>query len=324
MSTPDPWAHTRPPVNQPVPGNPYAAPAPPPSPAPLPPSGYGPPASAPQGFGPAQPGPYNPPPAARAVSYAKGNPYATPTESLGEKGLKYLKQAGRIAKGLAPAIAIAAGMLANEPGMAAASSVWTSALSARLDDGIKALLPQILNTARDGWIARDRDELERVIWNFNTETGALRSVLGRVGSMLDEVAAGYRTFWTWVIRIAAASIAVAVLAKRLQTMPQTSTMGFLLEKYITTEVNISTIILATAVGSTLKESGEVMTNLIKKRHQFGYIAPGGDAAIDFKSITIDPSRYPSYAKPAKKDALPPNYQDFDWVEPKREPQPYGQ
>ncbi|MFC5826686.1 hypothetical protein [Nonomuraea insulae] len=314
MSTPDPWAHTRPVPNQPLPGNPYATPAGTPTTPPTS-GGFGPPRYPASGFGAPQAGPYNTPAPQQAVSAMRGNPYAT---SLGEKALNAFKRVGRIALGLSPAIAIAAGMLANEPGMAQAVSTWDSGMAARLDDGIKQLIPQILNTSRDGWIAADRDEFERVLWTFHREIGALRNVLGKGASMLDEVAASYRSFWTWVLRMSLAALGLVIIAKRLQRVPNTSVWGLMLERYITAEVNIATLFIATSLATTLKEGGEVLSTMVKKNHQFGYITPGGDAAIDFKTITIDSSKYPSFLEPATNGGPPPRYQDFDWVEPKRD------
>ncbi|MGR6923841.1 hypothetical protein ACU635_57085 [[Actinomadura] parvosata] len=313
MSTPDPWAHTRTTPNQPVPGNPYATP--PGTPTTPPASGGFGPARYPgtPGFGGPTPGPYRTPAPQQAVS-ALRNPYRP---VIGERALDALKKAGRLTVGLAPSIAIAGGMLANEPGMARAVSTLDSGMSARLDDGIKQLLPQLLNTARDGWIALDRDEYEKWIWTFHREIGALRNVISKGAGMLDEVAAGYRSFWTWVLRASLAAIGLLVVAKKLQRVPNTSVWGLLLERYITGTVNVSTLFLATTLGHTLKEAGDVLSTMVKKQHQFGYITPSGDAAIDFRSVTIDASEFPSFAEPDPRTGLPPGYEDFTWVEPKR-------
>ncbi|SEG99442.1 hypothetical protein SAMN05444920_11345 [Nonomuraea solani] len=307
----DPWSHTRPVPNQPLPGNPYATPPGTPTTPPTS-GGFGPPrAPGPQGFGAPTAGPYNTP---APQTVAARNPYMP---SMGDKALKVLKRAGKLSLGLSPAIAIAGGMLANEPGMASAVSAMDSGMSSRLDDGIKQLLPQLLNASRDGWIAMDRDEFEKWIWTFHREIGALRNVISKGSGMLDEVAASYRSFWTWIIRMSFAAIGLLVIAKGLQRVPTTSVWGLLLERYITAEVNVGTLFLATSVASTLKEGGDVLSTMVKKDHQFGYVVPGGDAAIDFKSITIDAKEYPSFAEPAKNSGLPPRYQDFDWIEPKR-------
>ncbi|MFG2077421.1 hypothetical protein [Nonomuraea maritima] len=305
MSTPDPWAHTRVTPNQPVPGNPYAA-----TPrGPVPGGGFGPPTY------PAQPGPYTSPMMPAQAVAARRNPYLP---SLGDKALDALKRTGRLAVGIAPAVAIAGGMLANEPGMARAVSVWDSGMSARLDDGIKQLIPQILNTARSGWIARDAEELERVLWMFHREIGVLRGVLSKGAGMLDEIAASYRSFWTWVMRVSFAAMGLLVVAKSLQRVPNTSVWGLLLEKYITAQVNVATLFIATSLTTTLKEGGEVLSTMVKKNHQFGYVTPGGDAAVNFRTITIDSEEYPSFGEPARNGGLPPHYQDFDWIGPKRD------
>ncbi|MEV1168948.1 hypothetical protein [Nonomuraea sp. NPDC049784] len=339
---PDPWAHARAPAPaQPVPANPYSNPYATPNPYSTTPTSP-------------TTGPYQPYTQPRPVP---GNPYAYPNQpagpptpqgyaangapranmgagrfgpapefnaarpagpSLGEKALKLLKRTGRLALGLTPAVAICGGMLANEPGMAQAVSVWQSAMAQRLDGGMKNLLPQLRDTAKDGWIAMDRDEFDRVLWTFQRESEVLRNVLNTGGSSLDEVAAAYRSFWTWVMRTALTALGVLVVAKALQRVPQSAVWGVLMEKYITAEVNIATLVLATSMASTLKEGGEVLATMVKRNHQWSYITPAGDAAINFKSIEIDASKYPSFAEPAKNSGLPPRYQDFDWIEPKRE------
>ncbi|MEV4011102.1 hypothetical protein AB0J35_11420 [Nonomuraea angiospora] len=338
-AAPDPWAHTRPPAPaQPAPANPYSNPYASPNPYSTTPTSPRPYQPQPR---PVPGNPYAYPPANQPVTHTPQN-YASngasranlgagrfgpapemnaarpALPSLGEKALNMLKRAGRLALGLAPAIAICGGMLANEPGMAQAVSVWQSGMAQRLDGGMKNLLPQLRDTAKDGWIAMDRDEFDRVLWTFQRESEVLRNVLNTGGSSLDEVAAAYRSFWTWVLRTSAAALGLLLAAKALQRVPQSSVWGVLLEKYITAEVNIATLFLATSLASTLKEGGEVLSTMVKRNHQWNYITPAGEAAVNFKSIEIDAKKYPSFAEPAKKHGLPPRYQDFDWIEPKRE------
>ncbi|MFI6293151.1 hypothetical protein ACIBEJ_16295 [Nonomuraea sp. NPDC050790] len=242
-------------------------------------------------------------------------------DSFGQRVHTQLKKVGKLSIRLSPAIFISAGLIANEPGMAQAATNWKHGIAARLDDGIKQLLPQLLNTSKDGWIARDREEFERILWLFHREIGALRSSIGDVGGMIDEVAASYRAFWLRIITLAIAAVGLLMFAKRLQAVPQTTVTGMLLEKIVTNGVNTTTAILAMVTSSTLKAVGDVLATVAKKRHQFGYVAPGGEAAIDFKSITIDTSKYPSFKTPPKPDALPDGWDQFDWLEPKRVPGP---
>jgi hypothetical protein len=269
------------------------------------------------------------PPVGRSTTAKYGNPYAPPrnggpwpsttrAQPIGHKVLELLKKAGRVSLGMAPAIAVASTMLANEPGMAQAASNWKNGVAARLDDGIKQLLPQLVAASKEGWIAQDREEFERVIWMFHWEIGALRSVLSDIGGMLDEVAAGYRSYWLKMASLAVAALGLFVFAKRLQALPSTALAGALLEKFVTLGVNSTTAILTMTLSSTLKAAGDVMTTVLKKKHQFAYVTPSGDAKVNFRTITIDTSKYPSFREPAKPGALPPGHQNFDWVEPKRE------
>ncbi|MEU6996979.1 hypothetical protein [Nonomuraea sp. NPDC046570] len=253
-----------------------------------------------------------------------GGPWKPASNPIGPRVLDLLKGLGRLAVGLTPAIALAGTAIANEPGMAQAASNWKHGISARLDDGVKQLLPQILNTARDGWIARDRDELERAIWLYHREIGALRGVFSDLAGMIDEVAAGYRGYWLKLAGLAIAAMSLLLLAKRMQAMPHphAKLVGGLTERFVTTSVNSSAAILTLILTSALRAAGEVMTTMLKKHHQFGYIMPSGDAKVDFMHATLDTSAYPSFKEPPPGATVPPG--TFTWVEPKVDPKPYGQ
>ncbi|MEU7896856.1 hypothetical protein AB0B45_28840 [Nonomuraea sp. NPDC049152] len=270
-------------------------------------------------------------PVSRRTVARYGNPYAPPRhggpwpassvgEPMGPKAMEFLKKLGRVSAGVLPAIAIASTMLANEPGMAQAASNWKSGIAARLDDGVKQLLPQLIATSKEGWIAMDRLEFERVVWEFHREIGALRSVLSDVGGMIDEVAAGYRSFWLRMINLGIGVIAALVFAKRLQFMPfpAAQVAGRLLETAVSLSVVSATAIFSVTLSAVLKEAGGLMSTVVKKGHQFSYVTPSGAAAVNFRSVTIDTSKYPSFREPAVKGTLPPGSQNFDWVEPKRE------
>ncbi|GAA4233966.1 hypothetical protein FHR32_001446 [Streptosporangium album] len=259
--------------------NPYVARS-----APLPPAGFGPPPHIP--------------------------------EPIGPKVLKALKKAGRWSVYLAPAIFIAGTAIVNEPGMAQAASNWKHGIAGRLDDGIKQLLPQLVATSRTNWIAMDQQEFERVIWLFHREIGVLRGIFGDIGGMLDEVAAGYRSYWLKLASLAVTTATLLVFAKRMQALPQTRFWGMLLEKFVTTAANGTVAVLTLTLGSALKAAGDVMSTMLKKDHQFGYIMPDGDAKVDFKQATIDSGEYPSYQQPPAPGRLPKDYRDFDWIAPK--------
>ncbi|MFJ2030187.1 hypothetical protein [Streptosporangium sp. NPDC087985] len=212
--------------------------------------------------------------------------------------------------------------IVNEPGMAQAASNWEHGIAGRLDDGIKQLLPQLVATSRTNWIAMDQQEFERVIWLFHREIGVLRSIFGDVGGMLDEVAAGYRSYWLKLASLAVTTATLLVFAKRMQLLPQTKLWGMLLEKFVTTAANGTVAVLTLTLGSALKAASEVMLTMLKKEHQFGYITPDGDAKVDFKQATIDSGEYPSYQQPPAPNRLPKDYQNFDWIAPKvDEPKP---
>lgn len=243
-------------------------------------------------------------------------------EPIGPKVLEALKKVGKWSLYLAPAIVIASTAIVNEPGMAQAASNWKYGIAGRLDDGIKQLLPQIVAASRTNWIAMDQQEFERVIWLFHREIGVLRGIFGDIGGMLDEVAAGYRSYWLRLAELGVTTVTLLVFAKRMQLMPQTTFWGMLLEKFVATAANGAVAVLTLTLGSALKAAGDVMSTMLKKDHQFGYIMPSGDAKVDFEQATIDSGEYPSYQQPPAPGRLPEDYQDFDWIAPKvDEPKP---
>jgi hypothetical protein len=220
---------------------------------------------------------------------------------------------------LAPAVLIASTAVANEPGMAQAAVNWKHGIAGRLDDGIKQLLPQLVNASRDGWVALDQQEFERVVWLFHREIGVLRGVLGDIGGMMDEVAAGYRNYWLSVAGLCASTIALLVWTKKLQASPNTAAYGVMLEKFIATGVNGTVSVLTITLASSVRSTGQIMATMVKKDHQFGYVAPSGQGKIDFSQATIDVNAFPSFQAPAKSGELPPGADDFDWEAPDTKP-----
>jgi hypothetical protein len=244
-------------------------------------------------------------------------PTPTPPEPIGPKVLQALKRAGKLSAWLVPAVVVAGTAIANEPGMAQAASNWKNGISARLDDGVKQLLPQLIAASRTGWIALDQQEFERVVALFHREIGSLRSILGDVGGMVDEVAAGYRGYWVKLATLGATTLTLLMFAKQLQTLPHTKLYGGLLEKFVASGLNGAVAVLTLTLISSLRAAGDIMSTVVKKDHQFAYIRPSGAAKVDFRQATIDASKYPSFQAPAKPGDLPSGYKNFDWVEPKQ-------
>ncbi|NRQ40625.1 hypothetical protein HII36_53780 [Nonomuraea sp. NN258] len=242
-------------------------------------------------------------------------PAAPPPEPIGPRVLAQLKNVGRVSAWLAPAVLIAGTAIANEPGMAQAAVNWKHGISGRLDDGVKQLLPQLVTASRNGWIALDQQEFERVVWLFHREIGALRGVLGDVGGMVDEVAAGYRSYWVSIASLGATTLTLLVFAKRLQMLPHTKLWGGLLEKFVASGTNGAVAALTLTLVAGMRGAGDIMATVLKKDHQFGFITPNGAAAVNFEQAKIDTGKYPSFQAPPRPGEVPPG--QFEWVEPDR-------
>ncbi|MER7501178.1 hypothetical protein AB0L05_14810 [Nonomuraea pusilla] len=244
-------------------------------------------------------------------------PLAAEAEPLGPRVLMNWRSLARFSVYLVPVAVIAGTAIVNEPGMAQAASNWKFGMAARLDDGVKQLLPQVIATSRSGWIALDQQELERVIAVFHREIGVLRNTLSEIGGVIDEIAAGYRSYWVQMATTAATATTLLIAALRMKAVPVPGVWvtGMILEKLVGS-LAIGTVAVFTGMlASMLKEAMDVLSTLLKKDHQFGYVMPSGDAAIDFTQATIDLKSFPSYNEPPAKGALPPGHQNFQWVEP---------
>ncbi|MEV0197614.1 hypothetical protein [Nonomuraea sp. NPDC050691] len=256
------------------------------------------------------------------------SPYPPPQpqipEALGPKVLEQLKRLPQLSKWLLPAVAIASMSIANEPSIARAASTWKKGVSARLDDGVKQLLPQLTRAAQKEWIAADEQEFEKVVSVFSREIGALRSAIGDIASMLDEVAAGYRSYWARLAVLATITVTLLVFAKKLQAYPHTKFWGGMLESAIAAGTNGGVAAMTLILGSSLQGGLDSVMTMLRKQHQFGYVLPEGDAKVDFTQAVLDVNSHPSFRAPARPGDLPAGYQQFDWVAPvqnKPEPAP---
>ncbi|MEV1005636.1 hypothetical protein [Nonomuraea sp. NPDC050202] len=235
--------------------------------------------------------------------------------SIGQRAIEKLKALGKISKWMAPAVIMAGTVVANEPGMAQAASNWKHSIAGRLDDGVKQLLPQLVATSRDGWIALDQQEFERVVVHFHQEIGVLRGVLGDIGGMMDEVAAGYRSYWLKILSLATTTITALMFAKRLQGSPHTAIWGGLLEKFIASGANGAVAVFTLTLVSGMRGTGEIMATMAKKGHQFLYVEPSGPGKINFTQAAINANSFPSFQAPARPEELPPGADGFDWKAP---------
>ncbi|MFF5212396.1 hypothetical protein [Streptosporangium sp. NPDC000396] len=226
-----------------------------------------------------------------------------------------LKKAGRWSGYLIPLIIIASTAIANEPDMAQAAGHWKNRISGSLDDGMKQLLAQIVGTSKEGWIAKDQKELERVIWIFHREIGVLRGAFADIAKMVDDVASSYRSYWEKIGTMVISAIMLIIVAKRMQLVPQARPWGMLLEKSVATAATGTTAIFTKTLASILTAGNGVLTNAIKKDHQFHHIMPNGEAKVNFREATLDSSKYPSFQSPPAPNQLPKGHERFDWIEP---------
>ncbi|MGN9836756.1 hypothetical protein ACTMTI_01405 [Nonomuraea sp. H19] len=248
----------------------------------------------------------------RAAPMAAGS-----AESLSARVLSTLRGLARLSPYLIPVVAVAAMAAADEPAMAEAAATWKFGMAARLDDGVKYTIPRIERASKSGWIAQDQEALARALGLFQREIGALRNTLNEVGGVIDEVAAGFRNFWLELgaTVATAGSLLLSAIAMKFSPVPTVSATGMIMERVVGSLLLSATAIIAGMLGNMLKEGMQVLGSLVKKQHQFGFVFPGGAAAIDFAHATIDTRDLPSFQEPPAPGQLPVGYQDFDWIAP---------
>ncbi|RSN14679.1 hypothetical protein DMB42_09415 [Nonomuraea sp. WAC 01424] len=242
---------------------------------------------------------------------------ANPAESVSARVLNTLKGAGRFSPYLIAVAAIVAVGAADEVAMAQAANVWKYGMSARLDDGVKSLMPQILATSRTGWIAADQAEFGRVQALFHQEIGALRNSFGEIGGVVDAVAAGVRNYWLQIGSTIVSGITLLIAAMRMKAtpVPQVAVAGMIMEHLVGTAMVSAAAVMTGSLAQMLRGGMQVLGTLVKKQHQFGFVLPEGAAAVDFGRATINTKDLPSFQEPAQPGQLPAGYQNFDWVAP---------
>lgn len=229
-----------------------------------------------------------------------------------------VKRAGKTSIWLLLALPILDMLYANEPDMARAATTLKSGVAARFDGGFKNLITSLQNTARNGWVALDEQEFERVLILMARETEVLRASLTTAGGMIDEIAAGYRTYWIRVGAILASTLLMLYATMFMEhTSPFGKILGALAEKFIGKGFVGAVAGMTAALGLALASFGDNLRTIVKKQHQFGFTLPVGVGAVDYTQATLDVSKYPSFRTPAKPGDLPPGYQQFEWEEPTR-------
>ncbi|RVX47343.1 hypothetical protein EDD27_10273 [Nonomuraea polychroma] len=242
---------------------------------------------------------------------------ARSAESLSARVLSALRGLARLSPYMIPVVAVATMAAADEPAMAAAAATWKFGMASRLDDGVKNVMPRIVAASKSGWIAEDQEAFARAQGIFHREIGALRNTFSEVGGVIDEVAAGFRSFWLELggTVLTAGSLLVAALRMKFSPVPTVSAAGMIMERLVGSMMLSATAIFAGMLGNMLKEGMQVLGSLVKKQHQFGFVFPGGGAAIDFSHATIDTRDLPSFQEPPAPGQLPVGHQDFEWIAP---------
>ncbi|MGW4959344.1 WXG100 family type VII secretion target [Nonomuraea sp. NPDC004186] len=205
------------------------------------------------------------------------------------------------------------------------AKVWKQ-MARDLDNPVE-VLDGIPAESRRGWIADDQREFSRVTGKMHAGTEVLRDSLDQIGDILDGVANAFRlfkgamaTFSTMVAASSVYGLSMMVLS------PVGAVQGRLYLRWL---LNAADKVLTVMIGALITycmgqaaivayliTQGQALADMAEPYEQDGW--PGARLReVDFATVKIDKSAFPTFQYPEGKQALPDDTKDFKWVAPSR-------
>ncbi|MEV4009674.1 hypothetical protein AB0J35_04180 [Nonomuraea angiospora] len=205
------------------------------------------------------------------------------------------------------------------------AKVWKQ-MARDLDTPVE-VLDGVPAESRRGWIADDQREFSRVTGKMHAGTEAMRDSLDQVGDILDGAAGAFRlfkgamaTFSTMVAASSVYGLSMMVLS------PVGAVQGRLYLRWL---LNAADKVLTVMIGALLTycmgqatiigyliTQGQLLGDMAEPYEQDGW--PGARLReVDFASVKIDKSAFPTFQFPERGESLPEAAKDFEWVAPSR-------
>ncbi|MFG3435860.1 hypothetical protein ACGF0J_01330 [Nonomuraea sp. NPDC047897] len=232
-------------------------------------------------------------------------------------GLQAMRSLGRLSIYLVPAAVLVAQAWANERGISQAATNW-DAMGRTLDDGIKSLIPDLKQELRKNWQGRDQEAAEAAMSRMSGEIGKLRQVFSSIGSVTDEIGSIVRGFWADMLLIGTTLAGTLVTLQVLKLFPHTRAIAMVREVMAGKLALSTSALMLGQLSIMLGLAAKALTNEAKKARQLRVVWPTGAVAIDFTQARIRTGTLPPFQRPQVAGELPPGYQNYEWVAPKRE------
>ncbi|MER6943401.1 hypothetical protein ABT294_05190 [Nonomuraea sp. NPDC000554] len=224
-------------------------------------------------------------------------------------GLRMIRLLGRYSMYLIPAGLLAATAWANERGIAQAATNW-GAMNMVLDDGLKAVMPNIQNSLRKNWKGLDQEAAEGAVGRFSAEAAKLRHVFADIGGVLDEIGGTIRRFWTEIMYLGGALLGTLIATLIAKRFPQLRIFATLQEAKIGKLALSGTALMVGQLSLMLASAAKTIFMEIRKMRQLKVVAPSGKVAVDFDKARFKTNDLPSFHKPDRPGELPDGGEEF--------------
>ncbi|MFI6733171.1 hypothetical protein ACIBI9_09590 [Nonomuraea sp. NPDC050451] len=205
------------------------------------------------------------------------------------------------------------------------AKVWKR-MARDLDTSVE-VLDGVPAESRRGWIADDQRELSRVTGKMHSGAETMRDSLDRVGDTLEGVANAFRLFKGAMATLSTMIAASSVYGLSMMVLsPVGAVQGRLYLRWLLNAADkVLTVMCAalitycmgqaTIVGYLIAQ-GQALADMAEPYEQDGW-PRARLREVDFSTVKIDKSAFPTFQSPERGDTLPDAAKDFEWVAPSR-------
>ncbi|MEV1173194.1 hypothetical protein [Nonomuraea sp. NPDC049784] len=191
------------------------------------------------------------------------------------------------------------------------------------------VLDGIPNETRQRWIADDQREFSRVTGDMHTGTEALRDSLDKMGDMLESMSIAFRLFKGSMAALGAMLIPLTAYLVPMSMVPASAVQARMSLRWLANAADKIVVVMVGALITHFTGQMAIIAYLVAREHQLDkmadlHITDGGWAkgslkGVDFSTVKIDRSAYPTFQFPDRGDKLPDGAKDFKWVAPAKPP-----
>lgn len=212
-----------------------------------------------------------------------------------------MRAAGVWSKLFELAIPVATTAVVNVPGIGSASANWT-ALSARLDGGVKTPLSDIISQVRSFWIADDSQAFDDAAAVFQGDTEATRKFFEQIEKCLDDFGDSVRDYWFELGGIAVLLLSALTAWAALLVLGPLAAYAKGMMEWIGGIAAATIMVLTKALGAFMALAAGTIALGAKGMLQMYNLKPTGDATIDFTQAAIKWKPPTQWVEPTQQQA----------------------